>query len=66
MVRSATQQHIAVTLVAIVTTVTTLSVTYHLLRRSQCLSIESTLRASMNQNSPSCVVKASRDKAARL
>ncbi|MGB3615933.1 MAG: hypothetical protein WBA10_19210 [Elainellaceae cyanobacterium] len=39
MVGSSIQHHMAVTLVAIITTVTTLSVTYHLLKRSQCLTI---------------------------
>ncbi len=55
MVRSATQQHIAVTLVAVVTTVTTLSVTYHLLRHSHCLSFKAELQAASLRNTDTCV-----------
>ena len=53
MIGTTARQHVTALLVAIVTTVTTLSVTYHLLRRSHCLSITPAAHAALQDSLPS-------------
>ncbi|MGF1515183.1 MAG: hypothetical protein ACFB5Z_16005 [Elainellaceae cyanobacterium] len=55
MVRSAARHHITATLIAVVTSVTTLSVTYHLLT-PQCLAPELAPRMSLSHSSTACVI----------
>jgi len=57
MVGSSIQHHMAVTLVAIVTTVATLSVTYHLLKRSQCLTVNVVPQAQADSSLHNCAVR---------
>ncbi|MEO0407996.1 MAG: hypothetical protein AAF289_11655 [Cyanobacteria bacterium P01_A01_bin.135] len=57
MPRTIAQHHVAVVLVAAITSATTLSVTYHLLRRSQCLTVTPAAHAIPHRDALACTMR---------